>query len=116
VNRYDGSEFVRTIETRVTLPVRLGTIGCAATPAAPSTGLSLVAVNAPRGTSVRWDKVTDDTGDPTRLLRYVIRRRPSGGTWRTVAVVEATGTGNGTAANKYAWTHASLESGSFEYS
>src|SRR5690606_37061203 len=117
VNRYDGSEFVRTIETLVSLPVALGggSIVCGSAPQAPSSNLGLSDIAAPLGVELRWGKVAQDTGDPDGVLRYLVMRRPSGGAWTPIGIVEANGSGNQTAANRYAYRHPSVATGTFEY-
>lgn len=112
VNKYDGSEFVRTIETRVTLPVSLATtaVTCAATPAAPSTGLGVSASTFPRGATLTWNKSAQDTGDPDDALYYLVERRPSGGAWSAIGIVNAAGN------NSYSLLDPGLRrAGTFEY-
>jgi hypothetical protein len=91
VNKFDGSETIRTIETRVTLPVPLATtvVTCADPPTAP-TGESAVPSVAPRGARLSWNKSAMDTGDPEGALYYVVERL-SGGGWVAVGIVNAAG-------------------------
>ena len=97
VSKFDSTEFVRTIETRVTLPTRqsvtaeAAVVTCGAAPAAPASGLTAAVSTLPRGATLGWNKSANDTGEPTSVLTYVIERRPSGGTWRAIGAVTATG-------------------------
>jgi hypothetical protein len=93
VNKFDGSETIRTIETRVTLPVPLATtvVACSAAPTAPTAGMSVTASTFPRGATLAWDKSAMDTGDPDDAQYYIVERRLSGGTWSTIATVNAAG-------------------------
>lgn len=112
VNSFDGSETVRTIETRVTLPVPLSTtvVPCSTAPAAPSAGFSLSLSTFPRGVRIGWNKSTADTGDPDDAHYYIIERRPSGGAWTTIATVNAAGS------NSYSLLDpGQTRLGSFEY-
>lgn len=112
VNKFDGSQTVRTIETRVTLPVPLATttVTCGAAPTAPSAGLGVAASTFPRGARLTWNKSTQDTGDPDDALYYRVERRPTGGTWTTIASVVAASN------NSYSLLDPALtRNGSFEY-
>lgn len=93
VNKFDGSETIRTIETRVTLPVPLSAtvVACAAAPAAPTAGMSVAASSFPRGATLSWNKSAMDTGDPDDALYYILERRPSGGVWTVIGTVNAAG-------------------------
>jgi type II secretory pathway pseudopilin PulG len=93
VNKFDGTTTLRTIETLVTLPVPLATtvVTCAATPAAPTAGLSVTASTFPRGATLAWNKSAQDTGDPDDALYYILERRRNSGTWSTVGSVNASG-------------------------
>ena len=112
VNKFDGTTTIRSIETRVTLPVPLATtvVTCAAVPSAPTAGLAVAASTAPRGAVLSWNKSAEDTGDPDDALYYVVERRPSGGAWSTIGIV------NASASNSYtlldSWQR---RSGTFEY-
>ncbi len=94
VNKFDRSQTIRTIETRVTLPVPLATtvVACSAAPTAPSAGLNRALSTFPRGITLSWGNSAMDTGDPDDALYYIVERRPSGGTWTTIATVNARGT------------------------
>lgn len=94
VNKFDATETIRTIETRVTLPVSLATtvVTCSTAPSAPTAGMSVTASTFPRGAVLAWNKSAQDTGDPDDALYYVLERRPSGGAWSAIATVNATGT------------------------
>lgn len=113
VNRFDGSEFVRTIETRVTLPVPMTTTtsSCGAAPTAPTAGLSAaLTVSEPRGVALAWNKSVEDTGEPEDALWYVVERQPSSGTWSAVGTLAAVNNAS------YAWTdYAVRGSGTFSY-
>lgn len=112
VNTFDRSVTVRTIETRVTLPVSLARRGvaCASVPTGPTSGLGAAASGVPRGASLTWSRSAEDTGEPDGALYYIVERRPSGGMWSTIGLVNATG------ANAYALRDSWLRrSGSFEY-
>ncbi len=101
VNRFDGSEFVRTIETRVTLPLALATATspCGAAPTAPTAGLSAVlTASGPRGVALGWNKSTEDTGEPDGALTYVVERQPTAGAWSAVGTLAAVD------AVSYSWT------------
>lgn len=112
VNKYDGSETVRTIETRVTLPVSLSTtvVACAASPTPPTAGMSVAASAAPRGATLTWDKSAMDSGDPDDALHYIVERRSSGGSWVVIGVVNAAGENDYTLLDPRP-----AASGSFEY-
>lgn len=94
VNKYDSSQTIRTIETRVTLPVPLArtVVACSAAPTAPSAGLNVTSSSFPRGFTLTWSASAMDTGDPDDALYYIVERRPSGGTWAAIGTVNARGT------------------------
>jgi type II secretory pathway pseudopilin PulG len=90
VNKYDGSETVRTIETRVTLPVSLKTsvVTCSAAPTA-ALSFGVAASTAPRGATLTWNKSTSDTGEPEDALSYIVERQLGAGAWSVVGSVTA---------------------------
>lgn len=113
VNRFDGSEFVRTIETRVTLPVPLAsaTSACGSVPTAPTAGLSAALTGSgPRGVVLTWNKSVEDTGEPEDALWYVVERQPTSGSWSSVGMMAAV------SSSTYSWTdYASRGSGTYSY-
>lgn len=113
VNRFDGSEFVRTIETRVTLPVppTSATASCGAAPTAPTAGLSAALTAAgPRGVALAWNTSVEDTGEPEDALWYVVERQPNGGSWSAVGTLAAVNSAS------YAWTdYVTSGSGTYAY-
>jgi hypothetical protein len=113
VNPLDSSEFIRTIETRVTLPVRarVSTSGCSAAPSAPGAGLSATAsASGPRSVNLAWNKSAEDTGSPSGALGYIVERRVDTAEWTVVATVNAVG------ASTYTWSDpVTVVSGSVQY-
>ncbi len=102
-NKIDQTTTVRSIESRITLPISLATASssCTGTPAAVTTNTNppTATSSGPRGVSFGWTRSTSDDGLLTGVLRYDVERKiGTTGAWTMIAQVSATSSAS------YSWT------------
>jgi len=103
-NRQEGTDVIRTVEWRTTLPLRSTAAagGCGAAPTSPS-GVNPNVPNASFGyrVEVTWSKSSDDAGGASDVRSYQVLIRPNSNpvVWAHVVTVPATG------ASSYRYDH-----------